>query len=89
VRFGNQKAAGALTWRQESGCCHAGVAPGETNPAKDHSPISEPDGLYPINEAAKLYPSKSTDSEAITRSLVTQKFRADRGKAACDDARDV
>jgi hypothetical protein len=89
VRFSNQKAEGVLTWRQESGCCHAGVAPGETNPAEDHSPISEADGLYPINQAAKLYPSKSTDSEAITGSLVAQKLRADRGKAACDDASDV
>jgi hypothetical protein len=78
--YDKQKSERALTWRQESGFSHARVDSGETNPAKNQSPILVPDGSCPIDKITELFLSKSRGIDPIIRSFVTAKLREYRGR---------
>ncbi len=78
--YDKQKSERALTWRQESGFSHARVDSGETNPAKNQSPILVPDGLCPIDEITGLFLLKSKEIDPIIRSFVITKLREYRGR---------
>jgi hypothetical protein len=73
--YDKQKSERALTWRQAAGFSHERVDSGETNPAKNLSPVLVPDGLCPIDEIADLFFMRSSEIDPSIRSFITEKFR--------------
>ena len=73
--YDKQRSERALTWRQKYGFRHERVDSGETNPAKNQSPILVPDGVCPIVELTELFLSRSQGVDPLIRSFVTAKLR--------------
>jgi hypothetical protein len=72
--YDKQKSERALTWRQTSGFRHERVDSGETNPAKNQSPILVPDGLCPIDELTDLFLENSEEVDVDIRAFVETKL---------------
>ena len=79
--YDKQRSERALTWRRESGFVHEQVDSGETNPAKNQSPILVPDGLCPIDELTDQFLSKSRGIDPAIRSFVEAKLREYAGRS--------
>jgi hypothetical protein len=65
----------ALTWRKESGFIHERVDAGETDPAKNRSPILLPDGLFPAQDVTRLFETRSAGVDQTIRAFVMEKLR--------------
>ncbi len=73
--YDKKKQERALTWSGESGFRHEAVDQGETNPAKNRSPILVPDGLCPISEITSLFLARSSELEPSIRSFIETRLR--------------
>lgn len=65
----------ALTWTKETGYSHERVDDGESNPAKNQTPILVPDGVCPIREIIDLFLSRSAEVEPPIRTFITDRLR--------------
>jgi hypothetical protein len=77
--YDKQTSERALTWRREVGFSHERVDSGETNPAKNQSPVLVPDGLCPIAKITEQFLSQSKKIDPIIRYFVATKLREYRG----------
>jgi hypothetical protein len=71
----------ALTWRKEAGFMHERVDAGETDPARNRTPILLPDGLFPAEDVTKLFDARAAGIDPAVRSFVTAKLREYGGRS--------
>jgi hypothetical protein len=66
----------ALTWTMRNGYCHERIDDGETNPAKNLTPILIPYGICPTQkEIIELFLIQSEEIDSQLRSFVIEKLR--------------
>ena len=70
----------ALTWKRESGFMHERVDAGETDPAKNRSPILLPDGSFPAQHVTSFFETRSEGIDQAIRAFVLEKLREYGGK---------
>ncbi len=65
----------AITWMRDKGFSHERIDDGESNPAKNLTPVLLPDGICPINEVLDHFIAASTGIDAGIRTFVENKLK--------------